>query len=396
MRSLSGLALRGAALALLFLPASLALGGQQKPPPAPKLPRPAPLGRGDALERDSATGELHKVPRRRPASGAAPAIPDPATIRTRTTLVEVNCTVLVPGGATLHGLAREDFRVFEDGAEQSIAHFGASSEPASIALVVDASPSVFRELAEMRGAARSLAAALAPQDEVAVVAFAGQAHLLLPFSRDRALLERALASPPLAQVENSSLSNIYQAVYLTARELFHDRSGRKAIVLLTDGQDSGLGLSWDPASASPRSGVSASRLTFDDVARELASVGIELYAISTQTRPDSMTDAWLAAHRAEMLITPAAREQGMAHYTLYLAELVRRAGGRLYFLREIGTLGDVYRRIAEALSTQYTLGYYPSAGLAHPGWRSLRVELTRPAPGARLIHRAAYYVPAWQ
>ena len=47
-----------------------------------------------------------------------------------------------------------------------------------------------------------------------------------------------------------------------------------------------------------------------------------------------------------------------------LAELVRRAGGQLFFLREIGTLGDVYRRIAESLGAQYVLGYYPSAGLA--------------------------------
>ena len=78
------------------------------------------------------------------------------------------------------------------------------------------------------------------------MAFADQTHLLLPFSRDRNLLAAALASPELARVANSSQSFIYQAVYLTARELFRGRSGRKAIVLLTDGQDSGLGLTWDP------------------------------------------------------------------------------------------------------------------------------------------------------
>ena len=61
----------------------------------------------------------------------------------------------------------------------------------------------------------------------------------------------------------------------------------------------------------------------------------------------------------------------MPHYTLYLAELARRVGGQLYFLRETGNLSEIYRRIALAISAQYTLGYYPSAGTARPGWRSL-------------------------
>jgi VWFA-related protein len=181
-------------------------------------------------------------------------------------------------------------------------------------------------------------------------------------------------------------------VYLVASELFRDRTGRKAIILLTDGQDSGLGLSWDPASMQPRPGAQNNRLTFEDVARKLAAEGVELYVISTQNRPRGMTTEWLAEHQDETLITPNAREFDMPHYTLFLAEMVRRAGGQIYFLRELGTLGEAYRRIAESLSTQYTLGYYPSAGAGRPGWHSLRVELKN-NPGARVIHRVSYYVP---
>lgn len=323
-------------------------------------------------------------------SGAARA---PEAIRARVSLVEVACNVFASDGTPLRGLGRGDFRLFEDGVPQAIAHFDASSEPASIALVLDASPSVFRELTEMKAAARTLAKEISLQDEVAVVAFAGETQLLLPFSRDRILLERAIASPALAQVADSRESNIYQAVYFAARELFRGRTGRKAIVLLTDGQDSGLGLGWNPTSALPQPGQRANRLAFEDVARELAADGVEVYAISTQPRPRAMTDTWLAARRSEMLVTPAARDLGMPHYTLYLAELVRRAGGQLYFLREIGTLSEVYRRIAANLTSQYTLGYYPSAGLTRSGWRALRVELAAPRD-ARLTHRVAYFVPA--
>jgi len=387
---------------------------QQTTPSKPKRKRKSPksqeLGRGLELRRDSATGELVAGRGGPGATAAAPgsAVAGPATIRARVNLVEVSCNLFLPDSSHLRGLSRDDFRLFEDGVEQTIAHFDASSEPASIALVFDASPSEFRELAEMKAAARALAQNLSPLDEVAVVAFARKATLLLPFARDRALLERAIASPTLAQVENSSESNIYLAVYLTVRELFRGRAGRKAILLLTDGQDSGLGLSWDPSSAMPRPAgtarppgeagaqprAAANQLTFEDVARELAAHGVEVYAISTQPRPHAMTGAWLAAHHDSMLITPAARDLGMPHYTLYLAELVHRAGGQLYFLHEMPTLGDVYRRIAQNLAAQYTLGYYPSAGLARPGWRALRVELRRPVGDARVMHRVAYYVPA--
>src|SRR5262249_49371555 len=150
-------------------------------------------------------------------------------------------------------------------------------------------------------------------------------------------LAAALASPELARVANSSQSFIYRAVYLAARELFADRQGRKAIVLLTDGQDSGLGLTWDPATMQPRPNA-VNSLAFTDVARELAFQGIELYVISTENRPRAMTKEWLAAHRQEVLISPAARKLEMPHYTLYLAELVRQAGGGLYFLHELGSL----------------------------------------------------------
>jgi VWFA-related protein len=358
-----------------------------------KLPRPVPLGRDLMLERDRASGELRSI-----AVGSLPPETKGA-IRSRVTLVQVPCTVTSPDGTQLRDLTQNDFHLFEDGSAQEIASFDASATPASIGLVIDASPSIFHELANMRGAARSLAENLSPADEIGVVSFSGEAHVLLPFSRNRALLERALDSQYLAKVENSSESRIYESVFYTAREMFQGRTGRKAIVLLTDGQDSGLGLTWDPRSMLPSTGGGAARLAFDDVARELGADSIALFIVSTENRPRGMTPEWLEAHRGEMLVTGEARKQNMPNYTLYLAELARRAGGQLYFLRETGNLNEIYRRIALAVSAQYTLGFYPSAGTAQPGWRSLRVELasgaTAPA-GSKLTYRGSYYVSAFQ
>lgn len=358
-----------------------------------KLPRPIPMGRGIAFERDPASGELRAI-----TKNSSPEPPDGA-IRSRVTLVQVPCTVEALDGTQVRGLTQSDFHLFEDGVAQEIASFDASATPASIALVIDASPSIFHELAEMRGAARTLAENLSPADEIAVVSFSSEAHLLLPFSKDRALLGRAIESQYLAKVENSSVSRIYESVFRAAHELFSGRTGRKAIVLLTDGQDSGLGLTWDPRSAQPGTGAAASRLSFDDVARELGSDGIALFIASTENRPRGMTPEWLETHRSEMLVTSEARKQNMPNYTLYLAELARRAGGQLYFLRETGNLSEIYRRIALAIGAQYTLGFYPSAGTARPGWRALRVEAAADAnapPGSKLTYRGSYYVSAFQ
>lgn len=357
-----------------------------------KLPRPVQMDAGVQSTRNPATGELifHRV-----AGDAAPDnAPDTrAAIRVRVNLVEVGCHVFMPDNTAVRGLAQPDFHIFEDGVEQPIAHFDASAEGASIALVLDASPSVLPDSDTMKFAAQQLIANLSPVDEVAVVDFSDHTYLLLPFSRDRELLEKAAAGVDVRKLfSDTGGSNIYRSVYLAANELFPGRTGRKAIILLTDGQDSGLGLNLDGEGVRPWRGDPPNRATFEDVVKALASQNIEVYAISTQNRPRVMTPAWLAAHQNVSLVTPAALELGIPAYTDFLAELVRRAGGQLYFLNETGTIADAYRRIVQNLSAQYTLGFYPPAD-QKPGWHSLRVEVVRHG-SVRVVHRASYYAPA--
>jgi len=89
---------------------------------------------------------------------------------------------------------------------------------------------------------------------------------------------------------------------------------------------------------------------------------------------------------------------GIPAYTIFLAELVRRAGGGLYFLRESGTLSEVYRRIGAALRTEYTLGFYPSPGADARGWHNLHITFgdVSAHPNARLDCRPSYYIAAPQ
>ncbi|HEY4840246.1 MAG TPA: VWA domain-containing protein, partial [Candidatus Acidoferrales bacterium] len=324
-----------------------------------------------------------------------------AVIRSQVSLVEIGCSAISAAGEPIRNLTIDDFKLAADGQQQKLEHFDASTEPAHLALVLDASPSEFHSLPDMKAAARALTAELSPRDQVAVVAFAGHPHMLVPFTSDRKQLDAALEKIELMRTVEETGSNIYGSVYLTAQRLFAGPkapSGRKAILLLTDGQDSGLGLSWNPASTFPPTGALANRLTFEDVVRELATSGIEVFIASTENRPPGMTNAWFSTHGAKTLINEDSRTMGIPAYTIFLAELVRRAGGGLYFLRESGTLSEVYRRIGATLHTEYTLGFYPSPGADARGWHNLRITFTDLAahPNARLDCRPSYYIAAPQ
>ena len=368
-----------------------------------KLPRPQVLDRGIVWERDPATGELRIT-----SSGVDPTAngdvkPSAAAIQVVTQMVAVTCSVATAEGEAVPGLGKADFRIFDNSVEQKVSYFDASSEPASVAMVIDASPSVLRDSEEIKKAADALVGALAPLDQAAVLDFSAHTYLQLPFSDVRELIRQAVARvDPRALLDDTGGSHIYEAVYLAAHDLFPGRKGRKSIVLLTDGQDSGLGLSLDPARALPQSSA-GNRLTFDDVARILAAEDIQIFAVSTENRPKVMTAEWLASHKNETLATRSVHDLGIPTYTLYLAELVRRAGGQLYFLRETPTMADTFRQIAAKIRAEYTVGYYPSqeasiASTVPPnpsGRHELRVEVTRQSD-ARVSHRAAYYVPAAQ
>ncbi|MGH9740694.1 MAG: VWA domain-containing protein [Candidatus Acidiferrales bacterium] len=358
---------------------------------------PLQLDKGVVWQRDATTGELHiSTPA---ASGPTSEVlkHGPAPLHALTQMVPVTCIVSAPDGEAVPGLRREDFRIFDDGIAQPIAYFDASTQPASVALVIDASPSVLPDSGEMKQAAGALIDSLGPLDQAAVLDFSAHTYLLAPFSDVREEIRRAVERIDIrALFGDTGGSNIYEAVYLTAEKLFAGRTGRKAIVLLTDGQDSGLGLTLDPWSESAHPGQPQDRLTFDDVVRALASQDIQVFAVSTENRPRVMTPEWLAANANTSLISPNALTLGIPAYTDYLAELVRRAGGQLYFLNESSTVAGTFREIAENIRAEYTLGFYPAragGASASPGWHSLRVDVIG-HNGVTASHRAAYYVLA--
>jgi VWFA-related protein len=383
-------------------PASPAARGGPQAQQNEKLRKPRELDKGVRWRRDPATGELNATFAPSPGQTESENVPELSRkLISVTNVVSIQCSVFASDGTPLRDLTSKNFRVYDDDIERPIAFFDAgSNQPARVAMVIDASPSVLRDADEMKRAAAALVDGLAPTDEVAVVDFSAHAYLQTGFTGVRELLRRAVDRVDVRQLlGDTGGSNIYEAVYLAAHELFPGVRGRKAIVLLTDGQDSGLGLTLDPASAAPR-GPADNRLTFDDVARELEAEGIQLFAVSTEPRPKIMTRVWFAAHRNNTFLTRDARKAGIPAYSLFLAEIVRRSAGDLYFLHEADTLAATFSQIAQRVGSEYTLGVPPAPGGAvgadpyapHPGWHRLRVE-TVDLGQATVIHRTSYFAP---
>src|ERR1700722_13192931 len=181
--------------------------------------KPRQLDRGIVWRRDPATGELRALSPGDESNAAGSATPGaPAPLHVVTQMVPVTCIVSAADGSAVPGLRREDFRVYQDGVAQPIAYFDASTAPASVVLVIDASPSVLRDSEEMKQAANALIDALAPLDEAAVVDFSAHTYLQLPFSDVREQARRAIARIDVRELfEDTGGSNIYEAVYLAAR-----------------------------------------------------------------------------------------------------------------------------------------------------------------------------------
>ena len=390
-----------AAATLLLLPPYMHSQAAQRE----KLPKPRQLDKELACRRNPTTNELVCAANSSSESNVSNQ-PSGSRIAATTRLVPVTCSVFGADGSALNDLAVQNFRIYDDGVEQPVAFFSPpSKDPAGVALVIDASPSVLRDAKEMTDSARALMDVLSRNDEVAVVDFSAHTYLQLGFSNDRDLLSRAVSRVDVRSLlGDTGGSNIYAAVYLTAHELFAPsrRHARNAIVLFTDGQDSGLGLTLDPASAATRPGSESARLTYEDVVRTLAAGNIQVFAISTENRPKIMTPKWLASHRDSTLIVPDARKSGIPAYTLYLAELARSTGGQIYFLHEAESMAETFQQIGQRVNAEYWLGFTPGASLTRsqdapprPGWHSLRVEIVD-RTGATVVHRTTYYVSGAQ
>ncbi len=157
---------------------------------------------------------------------------DDQTIRVNVEMVSLPVVVSTREGKRIVDLKKEDFQVFEDGVQQTIAGFAATDEPVSVALMLDTSGSTEMELARIQNAAIDFVNQLHPDDEVAILSFSEDVRLQQDFSIDRDKNEYGIK-----KTRSGGCTVEYEAVWLALDEVLKPIQARKALVLFTDGVD---------------------------------------------------------------------------------------------------------------------------------------------------------------
>ena len=292
-------------------------------------------------------------------------------LKVETSLVTVPVSVLDRQGRFISNLKQDDFHIFENGVEQTVAYFEPAEKPFTVALVLDTSPSTHFHLDEIRAAAMDFAKQLRPQDRVLIVSFNDEVLLLTEATNDLNLVETVIEEG----VNTGSSTRLYDAVDLTIRERLNRIKGRKAIVLFTDGVDTSsqqatylstlreveeLDALIYPVQYDTSDYLNAIQgngtVTVTTTSRGLFGIGS---STQTYTVPNSGNNGNIGPNG---LPIPGSTKADYDRADRYLHALADKTGGRLYQANDPKQLADAFSRIAEELRRQYSLGYYPKSG----------------------------------
>ena len=314
-----------------------------------------------------------------PASAEKPASPDQKsddsqepteTLKVNVNVVQLFFNVKDKHGALIPNLTKDDFEVAEDGKPQTIKYFAAESNlPLTIGMMIDSSGSqrnVIDMEKEVGGA--FLRQILTDKDEAFVISFDISVDLLQDFTRDVHRLQAALnkakvnvdytsggvpgmGGGPVPQHGNSPGTLLYDAVYLSAHDMLAKEVGRKAMILLTDGQDEG------------------SRLKIQD-------------AIESAQKADAIVYVLLCADRGFY--------GGFGYSGEYdMRKLTEQTGGRVINVgNKFDKLRDAFDQIAAELRSQYNIGYTPTNTKLDGSYRKLEIKNKQ---NYKIQSRAGYY-----
>jgi VWFA-related protein len=287
-------------------------------------------------------------------------------------------TVRDANGRFANELKREDFRVFEDGREQPLSDLALRQVPVDVVLMVDASSSVASNLDDFRRAADGFASRLAADDRISLIKFDDRIQLLQDWTQSRFQLRRALT-----RIEPGMFTRFNDALLLAAQQQFVSSKSRRAVIVLSDGIDTGRGISLEGAfKALLEAQVVVYVVSNSEIARatkmaELDSLlnGSESTVRFNQLRIEDLREGLRVLDRSEVS----------------LAQLTAGTGGRLFKPRSFQALEATYAEVAEELRHQYALYYTPLNKARDGGFRRVRVETVN--PGYQPQTRVGYFAP---
>ncbi len=302
-----------------------------------------------------------------PPSEETKRVPSDNVIRTETVLVTVPVIASNVDGRLVPDLTISDFRIHENGVEQKIDRLIDESVPFHTALLMDTSRSTGFFRADTESAALAFVASLRPEDELMVLSLGNWILVDSEFTRDRSRLRSAItdsaarARTPSSRAKTTPKqqwelgrfdgTGLYDALDMTVTKRLNKVTGRKAILLITDGIDTGSRLA-----------------TADSTLARIEESDVLVYIIKYDT-PMPKTK-YLGATAA----TAAAHARGAQ----YLQELSTNTGGRIFNASKGSDLAFTLSSIAEELRHQYTLCYYPTRPMDDSSFRRIQVTTSRP------------------
>src|ERR1043166_7769114 len=305
-------------------------------------------------------------------------------IRVNTTLVTLPVSVMDRDGRYIPNLRKEDFRLWEDNVEQTVAVFSSVEKPFSVVLMLDTSGSTRFHLQEIQDAAMTFVDQLRRDDRVMVVSFDEQIRVLCEFTSDRSRLRDAIQ-----RTEPGDGTTLYDAVDMVMNQKLNNVEGRKAIVLFTDGVD-----------------TTSRHASYESNIRDAEELDALIYPVQYNTYEDQNGggSGWPGARlqpnssgdvMADILggilrrgrrhgnrgggggggVGSSEREYEIADR--YLHDLADRTGARAYEA-DSQNLSVAFANVAEELRRQYTLGYYPKSPAQAGQRRQVRVRVNQP------------------
>lgn len=290
------------------------------------------------------------TPRRHTAAEAVPQ----AHLRADASMVLVPVQITLPSGAPLTGLTRDEFHIYEDGAEQHIRYFARDDAPASIGLLFDSSASMRGKVKQSADAAAAFLKAANAQDEFFLIEFDESPRLELPFTANTDRLYQIIR-----RTRPFGRTSLFDAVRLGLDVMKQAHHERRALLIFSDGGDN------------------RSRRSFEDIRNDVIESEVQIYAMGV----------------FEGGKNPRSRQE--AEGAGLLSRLADLTGGR-HFPVAAPELPAIAARIADLLRGQYLLGYSPSNTARDGAYRTIRLEVDVPGHHSVVVrHRKGYYAPTY-
>ncbi|PYS04526.1 MAG: VWA domain-containing protein [Acidobacteria bacterium] len=279
--------------------------------------------------------------------------PKNPTLKVDVDLVLVNATVTDPQNRYVTGLEKEHFQIWEDKLEQKIEYFSAEDVPISLGVIFDVSGSMKDKISTARDAAVTFLKTGNPEDEYFLVEFANRPEVAEDFTTDVTRLQNRLIFTPA-----KGMTAMYDSVYLGLEKLKEGNNPKKALLLITDGEDN------------------RSRYTFSNVKDFVKEQDVQIYGIGIV---DNFNSQLGSGHTGRAMVE----------------ELSDLTGGRAFFPDSVYDLEDICTKIAVELKNQYVIGYSSTNAAKDGKWRKLRLKINPPKglPHLNVRSKSGYYAP---